>query len=153
MPATYETAIDEVYGPALTALGPNSATSAFLTYDIDLRWEGKEKTTKPDPTKLWVRCSQQNVTNKQVSMSESVSGPSKRRYEGNGLLFVQLFAPMVDGGMDKLKKVASIVQDAYRGRQTANGVVFSHVRINELPNDGKSYRANVVAEYSYDTIV
>lgn len=147
-------AIDDMVTLLLSALGAGSPGATLLTYVPDLRYDGKEKSTLPDPAKLWARLSHQGVRDGQTSMAAQVSGPDKRRYRVEGLLFVQIFAPMVDGGMDILEKVANIVKNSYRGKiSNVAGVIFRNVRINDLPNDGKSYRKNVVAETSYDEIV
>lgn len=161
MPASYTVAIDEIFTQARTKLGNgalNGGTAiacpatTLIGYALDIRWQGVEVATPPDATKYWARVSIQGVTEAQVSLADQVTGPAKRRYEPKGLIFVQLFAPMVADGMDNGRKLAMIARDAFRGQQTASGVVFRNVRINELSNDGKSYRFNVVAEYEYDDI-
>src|ERR1700744_5034538 len=146
MACDYPTAINEMFAVANTALGVASAASTLCGYDIDLRWQGVEKSTKPDASKCWARVSQSGVTAPQSALSDQVSGPSLRRYTPTGLLTVQVFAPMVTTGMDTGRKLAQIARNAYRGTQTASGVIFRNVRIIELANDGKSYRFNVVAE-------
>lgn len=161
MAATYTTAVDEIFAQARAKLGRGSlnagasigcAATTLIGYEIDVRWQGVELASTPDATKYWARVSIQGVSEAQVSLADEVTGPAKRRYEPKGLIFVQVFAPMVADGMDKGRKLAMIARDAFRGQQTASGVVFRNVRINELPNDGKSYRFNVVAEYEYDDI-
>lgn len=48
--------------------------------------------------------------------------------------------------------LAELAQDIFRRTETASGVIFNNVRINELDDDTKSYRWNVIAEYEFSEV-
>lgn len=147
MTATYPQAIDEMYGlfnAAWTAGAP-----AIVGYLPEVRWSGVEKEGAPETKKYWCRVSSQTVIERQITFRNGTD----KRYQTDGLLFVQIFAPMSDAkSMENLRSLAVVARNAFRGKTTSSMIWFRNVRINEFGPDSKAYRCNVVAEYQYDEI-
>jgi hypothetical protein len=131
-----------------------------LNPDVEIRYQGVlfalNKALLPvDPSKYWVRFSMRSVMSRQAAfvMSDDAE-QSPIAYETNGLLFVQVFAPM--SAVDGFRKGGLLAQDAqaiFRRAETPAGVVFRNARINELEDDTKSFRWNVIAEYEFDETI
>lgn len=152
MPATYPQAIDEIFTLINSAWVAGASAAAGETVD-PLRFVGVETQGKQATDKYWARVSTQGVDENQASISNGVGAPGNRRYQAEGLVFVQLFGPKSrNTAMEKLRLLAQLARNAYRGKVTANGVWFSHVRIQELDPEELWQRINVVAEYAYDEI-
>lgn len=149
MTTTYPGAIDEMFAKVTSSW--NSGTAAIVGYIPEIRWPGREEAETPPNEKYWARVSQQTVSDKQASITADVQN-GKRRFTGEGLLYVQIFAPMTDPfGYKNGEALAVLARSAFRGSDTAN-VIFRNARINNLDPDGKAYRFNVVSEYEYDEI-
>jgi hypothetical protein len=147
MTTTYPQAIDEMFAMFSTAW--NAQSMAIVGYVPAIRWPGVEEPEKPDLTKFWARVSQQTVIERQITFRNGVD----KRYETSGLLFVQIFAPMSDPqAMAKLRALAVVARNTFRGKASASLIWFRNCRINELAPDGKAYRLNVVSDYQYDEI-
>lgn len=147
MTATYPQAIDEMYGLFNTAWA--AGAPAIVGYLPEIRWQGVEKEGSPETKKYWCRVSSQSVLERQITFRNGTD----KRYQTDGLLFVQVFAPMSDAkAMENLRALAVVARNAFRGKTTSSMIWFRNVRINELGPDNKAYRCNVVAEYQYDEI-
>jgi len=143
---TLDEAIDEMYGMFFTNFPTPAAV--IVGYAPELRWQNNQPSKLPDTSKYWCRLSTQSV----VSGQKTLASP-KRRFQHDGLLFVQLFAPTSDTqGQTKLNQLAELAKNVYEGKATAGNIWFRNVRIVPLSADGKAYRANVVSEYQYDEI-
>lgn len=151
MTATREEAFDQINALFLEAWDANAG--AVAGYIPEVRWHGNEKDTKPDASRFWVRHSIMGVGDEQIVMSPCVGKPGQRLYEATGLIFIQIFCPksiknsLILGG-----RLATIAQNAYRGKTTEGAVWFRNVRVNDIPNEREYYRLNVVAEYEYDEL-
>lgn len=129
-------------------------TSAIFGYVPHVEWYGRANPPVPDRSKVWVRFSTQNVFDEQITLSDCVEAPFRRRYESNGLIFVQFFLPKsVDNAVKKGRKLAKVARNVYRGKKSLGGIVFHNVRINDniLP-EAEYSRINVVAEYEFDEV-
>jgi|SRR5688572_14082970 len=151
MTVRYDEARDEMF--ALFKAAWDANTTAIAGYVPEVRWQGKELTTKPDRSKYWARVSLQSVLEQQATLSNCVIEPGKKKYESAGLIFVQVFAPKaIATAYDTLQKLAIVARDAYRGKTTPGNVWFRNVRINTLEPEELFYRLNVVGEYEFDEI-
>lgn len=115
-----------------------------------IRYQGKESGAVPE--KYWLRVSTQQVTSPQSAhIMRDDPGQSPVEYETNGLVFVQVFAPMSDeDSFRKGELIATHSRDIFRAVETPSGVWFRNARFNELDPDGKHYRWNVKVEYQFN---
>ncbi|MCW2763979.1 MAG: hypothetical protein JWR85_4180 [Marmoricola sp.] len=152
MTTTYPQAVNDIFGLITAAWNANAATILGEAPGA-LRYVGVETQGKQETDKFWARVSTQGVDENQASIANGVGAPGNRRYQAEGLVFIQLFAPKSrNTAMEKLRLLAQLARNAYRGKVTVNGVSFSHVRIQELDPEELWQRINVVAEYAYDEI-
>lgn len=152
MTAEFDVAVKEMETLFNTAWQANAGS--IFGYVPAIEWFGKETKDKVDRTKVWARFSTQNVTEEQATLSACVDEPFVRRWNGSGLIFVQLFLPKtVANAVIQGRKLAKVARNAYRGKKTDGGVTFHNVRINDsLAPEEQFYRINVVAEYDYDEL-
>lgn len=147
----FDAAVKEMEALFYAAWQANSG--AVFGYIPEIEWEGKESASKVDRSKVWARFSTQNVFEEQATLSACVDEPFVRRYEGSGLIFVQLFLPKtVANALMKGRTLAKVARNAYRGKKSDGGITFHNVRINNIPPEELFYRINVVAEYDYDEL-
>lgn len=151
MPTTYPVAVNDMFSLINSAWKTGSA--AIAGYVPELRFQGIELQGAIPTDKYWARVSQQGVSEEQSSICNDVTAPGNRRYTADGLLYVQLFGPQsVVNSMEKLRLLAKLARNAYRGKVSQNDVSFYNVRIVELESEGLFFRINVIAEYQYDEI-
>jgi len=148
MPTSNINAIDEMFAAFQTAW--SAGTTAIVGYIPLIKWDGIDDGTIPDANKFWVRVSTQQVDSRQATLCENVVTHGSRRYETNGVIFVQLFAPKRKDSMEKAKLLCALVQNTFR-KSTTN-VIIRNARIQDLPSDNGAIRKNVVAEYQFDEI-
>lgn len=150
--ANGQQAIDEMF--SLLNVAWLAGTTAVAGYVPELRWQGKELATKPDPKKYWARASVQRVTEEQATISNCVDAPGQKRFEIGGFLMLQIFCPKIEiAAQVKGAALAEVAKRAFRGKHTSPGNVWFHnVRINELKPDDSYVRFNVVAEFEFDEI-
>lgn len=152
MTATYQTATDDMYG-CITAAWKNSPFT-FKGVDAELRINGIGDNHKMTGDVYWGRLSRRTVISRQATLSTCVGAPGQVRYMESGLLFVQLFGPRSDTQSPNIMAaMAQVLRNALRRKNTHNGVWFRNARINELTEEEKFNRMNVVAEFHYDEII
>lgn len=148
MTATHQEATDTMFAQLNNLWVTDSAAIAGHTPNI--YWPNIEEPIVKPVGKYWLRMTRQTVIQSQSNLA---GADQLRRYTTRGLLSLQLFAPMmlVSSGI-VLVQLAQLVQNAYRGVTTANGIWFRNVTIKELPADGRYYRCNVTCDFQYDEV-
>lgn len=153
MSATDKQAADEINGVVLTAWTAGAVTAIEGDIVGGLFWQGKPEKEKPG--NFWARVTQQIVTQPQKSIvDENTFGASKKRYETFGFVTVQVFAPEASkNAFRKGDALASLLRDAFRRSGQGGEVWFKNSRKMHQGNTKGELQWNVVAEFSYDTIV
>lgn len=142
-----EQARDEMFTMADAVV--TGAISTLLTYEPEIRWQGVEKSTEPDPSKIWFRIGKYETDEDRKYVS--TDGSNKRVYNHIGILSVELFGPSIDAtSYGKLGECAELVRNAFRDKYSPNKVRFPKVKIIEVPNDNLWVKLNVIIEYNYD---
>lgn len=151
MTVGYDIAVEEMQTLFNTAWQANSGS--VFGYIPAVEWYGREELGTADRAKVWARFSTDNVFEEQATLSTCTGAPFQRRYNGSGLIFVQLFLPKnVTNAVVLGRKLAKVARDAFRGKKTEGGVTFYNARINDVPPEELFYRFNVVIEYDYDEL-
>lgn len=153
MPATYLQATDETF--ALLAAAWTDAAAGAIVGGVapDIRWPGLEVEGNPPTDKFWLRVSTQGVAAPQTGFSNGALPNANRRYTPAGFVIVALFGPRSQAdAWEKLKALAQLARNTFRGKTTASGVIFRNVRIQELDPEALWHRIQVVAEFEYDEI-
>ncbi len=148
MTTNYISAIDQMFNLVNQAFIADA--SSTVGYVPEIRWQGVPEQNAPDASKYWLRVSQQTTSEGQITLRDE---NGVRRYQTIGVLFVQVFCPKSEvDAMAKGRLLAVIARNSFRGKTTSGKVIFSNVRIKELPPEESAYRLNVVADYEYDEI-
>lgn len=152
MPVDYVDAQDEMLAMFVAAW--NAGSAAIVGYIPEIRYGGVDNPTKPDSSKYFCRISIQTVDEQQSTLSSAVKAEPGRRYTTNGLIFVQVFAPLSDSLSDRNgKKLSELAKKAFRGKATAGKVWFLNGRVQDnLASEEQFARFNVVTEYQYDEL-
>jgi len=147
MPITYDAAADEMYAVLNDAW--RAGSGEFNDGHVPpIRWPYKFEDKKQAVTEVWARVSRQTVREGQATLRDGV-----KRFTSDGLLFVQIFAPLNDAKAGwRLQRLAMLARNSFRGVSTPGGVWFRNTRIQELPSDAKAYQIKVVTEYQYDEL-
>lgn len=97
---------------------------------------------------VWARVTLRHGEGGQASLTGPENG--EQRWYNDGVVFVQIFAPVGDGS-SLAYDAAQLVVNAFRD---ANGseVWFRKTRINEVGTSGAFEQINVVSDFSYDQI-
>lgn len=115
---------------------------------IGSRGVGNERVTEPISGTPWARVSLQHATGAQASLADQ---NSKKIFVRNGVLTVQIFTPY-GTGLTESDSLVKVVQDAFEGKATSEGVWFRNVRANEFGQDGEWHQTNVLVEFTYDEV-
>lgn len=130
-----------------------AAAATILGYTPEIRYQGSEKSEKPNYSRVWVRISTQTVEETQTTLADQ---NGVRRWGVAGLIFVQVFAPQsAVNGWDLGNRVADAAKKVFRGQTTPSPdakIWFYNARVRELDSEESAYRFNVVAEYEHDEI-
>jgi hypothetical protein len=127
-----------------------AACAAVGVADAELRYKGDtsglSKTT-PDNDKYWARISCTIVDQRQETLR---NGLLQRRFVTNGLVFVQLFAPITDSRtQDNTDKIAELLLTDFRTFQ-GEECEFTSAAINDsIAPEPAWLRANVTSNYQY----
>lgn len=145
---TYVEAIDDMFARVKAA--NDSSSEAIIGYVPEIRWRDLELPDKPGE-KFWMRVNLQTVIDGQATLSTDEGLPGQRRYDTQGNIIIQLFAPKsVAGSGRKLDQLGELMRNTFRGAKTANGVWFRNSRIQDgIPAEDLYYRSNVISEFIF----
>ncbi len=145
---TYPEAIDELFGIALNAI--NAAVIASIVPSVQMRWPGNPQPGEPPIDAYWGRASYQTVTDEQSTLSNA---NGMRRYEANGLFYLQLFCPLlVANSLPNGRLLASFVQAAFRKPSPSGVMTFHASPIRELGNSDENYPLTLMVKCQYENI-
>jgi len=115
-------------------------------YKPDILWP-MVTSNKNQPVELaFMRVSVQTVIERQITLRKE-----HRRFETQGILFIQLFLPRSDAQSSaKGYTWSRAVRDEFRRANLPTDTIFRNARVNEIPAEAKYYRLNVVVEYQFD---
>jgi hypothetical protein len=97
---------------------------------------------------VWARVILRHSTGNQASLTGCANG--EQRWNNQGIVFVQIFAPVGDGS-SAAYDAAQIVVNAFRDAKGSE-VWFRKSRINEIGNSGAFEQINVLSDFTYDEI-
>lgn len=123
-------------------------TPAVVGYIPTIAWPGIEQPTTPDRSKFWARVSQKTNSETQAALRNGNYG---QRFETKGVCYVQIFCPVsAVGAISKGRKLAEIGRNAFRAKQSTNGVWFRNAKIVEMPVEQDWFAFTVQVDYIYD---
>ena len=81
----------------------------------------------------------------------SLGGPGGRRFDSTGIVIVEIYTPTGDG-LTLARSLHTLVEQAFEGVSTLNGVWFRNVRTEPAAVSGPWSHSNIIAEYQYDEV-
>lgn len=98
------------------------------------------------PAAVWARADVKHALRKQGSLSGALD---TMVYESNGLVFIEIYAPIGDGG----KQAYALAEGVVNAFEDAHlDIWFRNVRAIEVGTEGAYYQVNAIAEFNYDTV-
>lgn len=152
MTTVYPQAVEEINRLFTVAWNANSPAAVGLAEAPEIRYNNLVYANPPPKTKYWCRISTQVISEEQATLSNCVVAPGQKHYQVEGLVFVQIFAPMVADASSKLRLLAVVARNAFRGKEGVGRIWFRNVRINELKPEESFYRTNIVGEFEFNEI-
>ncbi len=149
MPITYELAVREIFKPCVTNWAAFCAAHTVAGSKLNI--QGLPGFDVLDNDLFFGRISQRTISSPQRTFRTT----EQKRYRTVGALLIQVYGPMSQadsGAFYKCRKLCEALQDLYRAYPKNSVIEFLNVSIEELPNDGKRFRFNVVADYNYDEV-
>lgn len=139
---------NEIFGAVATDW--EATLTPIVGNNNELRYYGLKYANAVPTTKYWGRLSIQTVSEDQDTLRNGT-----RRYRAEGLVFVQLFAPINDSQVaTKLDQIADGVRNLFRHCTAADNVQFSRARVvDNIDPEPAWLRANVVSEFEYNQFV
>lgn len=149
MPITYELAVREIFKPCVTNW--DAFCTAHTVAGSKLNIQGLKGFDVLDNDKFFGRISQRTISRGQKTFRTT----AEKRHRTVGALLIQVYGPMSQADQNsfyKCRKLCEALQDLYTDYPKNSAIEFLNVSIEELPNDGKRFRFNVVADYNYDEV-
>ena len=100
----------------------------------------------PNAETLWARLTVRHGPGGQASLAGDTG---LRRWNAEGIVSVQVFAPMGDGAQ-AARNAAHVVMNAFRDAKLP--VWFRNARMNEVGASGAFFQINVLTTFSYDEV-
>lgn len=148
MPMTYDTAYKTITDHLLTQWDALTPSIVGTPAAPELRFAGIEKPGAPGTT--FARFVMDPVSSPRNALRNAEHG---QRYENNGIIIVQLlYARDVIDGAERLRKLATAVQNIFRDPAFPGCFIFSNIRVNNLTSEPSFLRANVLLEYQFDEL-
>jgi hypothetical protein len=94
-----------------------------------------------------------DLTTKQKSLTGGRQAGVGTHYETRGIARVDLYFSKSAYQTNDADILSIFVQRCFLQQSVECGVFFKNATINDLPPDENHFRATVIAEYSYETIV
>jgi len=152
MPTTYPEAVDAIFTAFNVAWKAN--TTAICGYIPEIRWQNIESPDAPPTNKHWVRLTIETVDEAQSSLrGEDKDLGFGKRYESNGLVFVQLFFSKATLKSGDDRELAEVARKAFIQPVADGAVWFRNSMKNELTPEEDWFRTNVTARWTYDEII
>ncbi len=147
MAATLELVTDEILAKFKTYWDANAQAAVGGSYLPKIIYEA-DRSEDPGDQKAWCR-----IVIRHSSVGPgTLAGKGNRRITRYGLIYVQIFAPFLDGsGFSVVQRLAQVARDAYEGERTPN-VFFAACRLNEQGRDGPWIQVNLTADFNWDEV-
>jgi hypothetical protein len=114
-----------------------------------IQWQGKTDDKAPEPTAKWIRVYIKHASGSQASLA---SDTGKRKWSRTGVIIVQCFVPLNNGGLDVARAIAASLQNGFQGKSSPSCVWFRNATVTEVGRDNSWYQVNFSALFTYDDV-
>lgn len=122
-------------------------------YTPEIRWQNIESTDFVDNGKHWLHFQLTDIVSGQKSLTGGRQHGIGTHYETKGIVRVDLYFSKSAYQLSDAEILSVFVQHCFLQQSTECGIFFKNAIINDLPPDENHFRASVITEYSYETIV
>jgi hypothetical protein len=129
------------------------AGQAGATYIPNIRWQNIQDSDFVDNGKHWLHFQLMDLVTKQKSLTGGRQAGVGTHYETRGIARVDLYFSKSAYQTNDADILSIFVQRCFLQQTTECGIFFKNATINDLPPAENYFRASVIAEYSYETIV
>ena len=146
MTTTYINARDDLY---------SLVRDAALAFSVvpEIEYSGLVRDSKPNPSKVWLRVSNQIAVERQTTIGNEVAEPGQRRYTTYGLVIVEFYIPKKTPHYENALMWASELKTAFRRSRFDNSLVLRNARIdNGIAPEENFFRLNVIVDFEFDEI-
>lgn len=141
MTCTTETARAEMFAAVVAGLA--------AIPDVTMKWQGKDTNDPPSSQSKYVFASINTANEGQASLANAFS---RMRWNSEGTLKVQCFAPLNKGSIDSAMAMALALKRHFRKTVTPGGVWFRHAIVEESGRDAAWYQCNFKVTFSFDEL-
>jgi hypothetical protein len=141
---TYQEAIDAMIGAFYAVWSPRAAIYQDVPPDAAAIAASDDTNAAPVP---WARVSTAITAGWQATMGDV----GNRRFDTEGILTIEIYTPRGDG-LTSARILHRLVEQAFQGVSTLNGVWFRNVRTVPAQPSGPWSHANVIIEFLYDEV-
>lgn len=144
MSLSKQQAVDSMMGALFDAWTPRALVFEDMPLDAVAKAAVDDTNTNVVP---WARATIRHNAGFQATLG----GPGARRFDREGIFLVEIYAPRGDG-LTLARSLHTLVEQAFEGVSTPNGVWFRNVRTEEVGPDGPWTHANVIIEFEYEEV-
>lgn len=146
---TYPEAVNEILELVNAAWVAGSTT--LLGSAAELRFASLETQGLPDENAYWGRVTARQIESHQDTLGNASGG---RRFERNGIVVVQIFAPISLGSQawTNLHTLGRVASNSMEAQTTPGGVWFRDVTTTELDPESPWIRINVTSTFTFDEV-
>lgn len=101
-----------------------------------------------DTSSPWARITVKHDKGQQTALC---GADGSKRFTRTGVIIIQIFTPSGEG-LSSSDTSVKIIQDAFEGKKSTNGVWFRDVDYKEIGPSGDYYQVNVIIQFEYDEI-
>lgn len=155
MTATIEQARDQICDLVKQALLADTDGALIVNATpTQLLWWNRPGDPPADPDTVgnpapWIKVEVRHVLGGQSTLSGPTGGNRTTR---RGIATVKFYEGF-GSGLTQTDKLARVIERAFLGKSTTNGVWFRRVRTMEFGKDGSWFRTDVLAEFEYDDVI
>lgn len=117
-----------------------------------VKWQNVETIDLNDNGVHWLRISAQDILNRQKSMTGGRQEMAGTHYTAKGLIKVALYFSRSSYEGEECDMLKYIIQRCFI-QQNSCGVWFQNPVVIDLPPEENHFRADILAEYRYDSVV
>jgi hypothetical protein len=151
MTATRALARDDIMAMFLAAWNAN--TPAICTTVPPIIWQGFEPSAPLPASFYWVRIAINTMVENQTTLCSTVGTEGQNRYTASGIVVIQLFCPRsIAGSYQTGGLLAQVARNAFRGKESPNGVWFRNATVKDVSPEDAYWRFNMTCNFVYDDI-
>lgn len=137
----------QAYTDTMQKLATKWATTGLPIKYSNIPLDAAMQTAIDTGDTAWARVTYKPNLRDQTSLASS----GNAKYTAQGIVIVDIFTPTGDGGT-LARTLYSLVETAWEGVSTPNGVWYRNVRTSDEGQDGHYWHTQTIAEWSYDEV-